>query len=403
LVEVWLPYGSSEIPVRVPEERLTDIFTRKSLETPLDPIIRTQELAEAANDMMEQARKAKKICIALGATESAEVQRKVLVSLVRSLLQAGVQKSSIVLLRTPDAPEVDSDELVDLMVLQHDPKVSQVTDLSGCQLEYIPSLDSTFLQSDVKILLGELNFHHMLQLSGLVDTVFPKLSTEKASRAQLSNRRGISVNEICRERVEIASAVPNLFVCGFVLDGSKMPARIALGTLEESLRDLKQGLHEVASCEVTRMADIVVMGVGGNPTDATLLSAVETFPAGLTVMRRDAVLIVAAECSQGHGGTEFYEWCAEHKEPRYLESRLRHVFNYNGYKSAFLERILQAHRIYLVSTIPDHYVQDIFGMRAARTVNAALQTAQRSIGSDSDICVIPNASRVLLRRPVQVR
>jgi nickel-dependent lactate racemase len=109
-------------------------------------------------------------------------------------------------------------------------------------------------------------------------------------------------------------------------------------------------------------------------------------------------LIVAAECERGHGDTEFYTWCAERKEPRHLETRLRHHFNYNGFKAAFLRRTLETHRIYLASTIPDYYIEDIFGMKAARTVNAALQTAQRTLGSDSTISVIPDASRIILRQ-----
>jgi nickel-dependent lactate racemase len=122
---------------------------------------------------------------------------------------------------------------------------------------------------------------------------------------------------------------------------------------------------------------------------------VEAFPTGLNAVKKEGVLIVAAECGDGHGGGQFYEWSAEHKEPRYLESRLRHRFSYDGFKASFLGRILQTHRVYLVSTIPDHYVENVFGMRPAATVNAALQTAQRTHGSDSTISVIPNACRAV--------
>ena len=101
---------------------------------------------------------------------------------------------------------------------------------------------------------------------------------------------------------------------------------------------------------------------------------------------------------KGHGDTEFYDWSAEKKQPHHLEARLRHNFNYNGYKAAFLRRLLDSHRVYLVSTMPDHYVENVFGMRASRTVNAALQTAQRTLGSESTISVIPDASRVILRQ-----
>jgi len=138
-----------------------------------------------------------------------------------------------------------------------------------------------------------------------------------------------------------------------------------------------------------------VIGAGGSHFDDSLLEAVETFPAGLNALKKGGTLIVAAECGKGHGDTEFYEWSSEHKEPRHLETRLRHRFNYNGFKAAFLSRTLEAHRVCLVSTIPDYYVENTFHMKSATTVNAALHNAQRMQGSESTITVIPNASRVV--------
>ena len=140
------------------------------------------------------------------------------------------------------------------------------------------------------------------------------------------------------------------------------------------------------------------MSAGGKPTDEFLLTAAETLPVAIPALKKDGVLIVAAECPMGHGNTEFYEWCAERKEPRYLEARLRHNFNYNGFKAVSLLRILERHRTYLVSTLPDHYVETVFGLRASTTVNSALQTVQRSIGSNSTISVIPDATRIILSK-----
>jgi nickel-dependent lactate racemase len=186
---------------------------------------------------------------------------------------------------------------------------------------------------------------------------------------------------------------------GLVLDAALCPSAIAFDEIDGCLGSLEPIVNEQYSKLITKRADIVVMSAGGAPFDATLARAVETFPAGINAVKKEGVLIVAAECGEGHGGTQFYEWSAERKEPRYLESRLRHRFSYDGFKASFLGRTLQTHRVYLVSTIPDHYVQSVFGMRPAATVNAALQTAQRAHGSESTISVIPNACRVAPKQP----
>jgi nickel-dependent lactate racemase len=186
---------------------------------------------------------------------------------------------------------------------------------------------------------------------------------------------------------------------GLALDGESRPTTIKFDETEACLGALEPTVNELYSKQVTKRADILVMSVGGTPFDATLARAVESFPTALNALKKGGALIVAAECGGGHGGGQFYEWSADHKEPRYLDSRLRHRFSYDGFKASYLARILQAHRVYLVSTIPDHYVENVFGMRPAATVNAALQSAQRAHGSDSTISVIPNACRATPKQP----
>jgi nickel-dependent lactate racemase len=203
------------------------------------------------------------------------------------------------------------------------------------------------------------------------------------------------VGDLYKERVQAGMSVENLFVFGFVLAGDLSPAQITCGTLAQCLDSLEKGVEDTFTKNFSKKADVVVIGSGGRPTDDSLARAVETLPAGLSALKKNGSLIVAAECENGHGDGEFYEWSAGGKEARYLEARLRRRLNYSGFKASLLRRTLDAHRVHLVSTIPDHYVENVFKMRAARSINAALQTVQRVQGSDATISVIPNGSRVI--------
>lgn len=182
---------------------------------------------------------------------------------------------------------------------------------------------------------------------------------------------------------------------GVVLDSGKESADVAFGNVREAVSTLQVALNTTLTREIPKLADIVVMSAGGTPDDESLLQAIEMFPTGIGALKRNGALIIAAECRKGHGDTEFYEWTVERKQPHHLEARLRHNFNYDGFKAAYLSRTLGSHRIYLVSTLPDYYVENVFGMRASRTVNAALLTAQRALGAESTISVIPDASRLI--------
>ena len=394
MVELWLPYGNSEIPARIPEERLLDILKPQQRSNELDVTSEARRLIESNSDLLSLARGAKKICIVLGPNSSKKLVPELANSIVQSLLSNAVSKDVLTLLLTSDHPDVKLDILSDSQVIRHGASSSTMS-LENFKGEFVPKLNATFLEADLKIVVGEVAPHHFLGYTGLPDMIFPGLASDDSVESHISNREGLELTVLQSERMKIAKAIPNVVAMGFVLDGDLNPALLSLGSIPDCMDTLKPYVKKLCFSEVEKAADIVVMSAGGRPTDETLLRAVETFQSGLSIAGRDGVLIVAAECALGHGGKAFYEWCAERKEPRYLESRLRHKFNYAGFKAVFLLRALEAHRIYLVSTVPDHYVQDVFGMRAAKTVNSALQTVERSLGSDAMVTIIPDAGHLI--------
>jgi nickel-dependent lactate racemase len=320
--------------------------------------------------------------------------------LVKALQQTltGNPQAATTILCAPGAVELEQNLPPETRIVRHIPESSATLPLNNFKGLLTPELNSEFLGADLKIIVGEHKPHSFLTCSGLCDIVFPGVASQNSIQSHLANRKGLSPADLHKERLEIVNSTGDVLALGVVLDSAKTAIYVALGSFVDCLTALEGGSQKLLSRNITKTADIVVMGVGGAPQDETLVQAVETFPVGVTALKRNGVLIIASECGKGHGDTEFYDWCAEKKEPHHLEARLRHHFNYNGYKAAFLRRLLDSHRVYLVSTIPDYYVEKVFGMRAARTVNEALQTAQRTLGSDSMISVIPDASRVILRQ-----
>jgi len=396
LVEVWLPYGLSEIPVRVREERLIDIFRTPSAGTPSDALSEARKLIESNERLQRLAKEAKRVCIVLGQCGNGGLA----VDLVKELQQTitGNPQAAITILCAPGAVELEQNLPPETRIVRHNPESSATLPLNNFKGQLTPELNSEFLGADLKIIVGEHKPHAFLTCSGLCDIVFPGVASQNSIQSHLANRKGLSPADLHKERLDIVNSTGDVLALGVVLDSDKTAIYVALGSIVDCLTALEGASQKLLSRNITKTADIVVMGVGGAPQDETLVQAVETFPVGITALKRNGVLIIASECGKGHGDTEFYDWCAEKKEPHHLEARLRHHFNYNGYKAAFLMRLLESHRVYLVSTIPDYYVEKVFGMRAARTVNEALQTAQRTLVSDSMISVIPDASRVILRQ-----
>lgn len=394
MVEVWLPYGSSEIPVRVAEENLLGVLSPKAMDTSLDIGKETKRILDSSN-LQDVARNAQRVCIALGNSVNRALLSELAKQLVEQLVTIGISSSSITLLCASDLADIPLNELNSLQIIRHDPQQSSTSPVDQFHGEFQPMVNSLFIDADLRVTIAEAKPHQLLGFSGLSDVIFPGLASNESTRAHLSNRKQKTATDLFSERVEIANSLQNTFALGFVLGMNHSPARISFGAVSTCISELRQAVQEISTTTLRKASDIVIMSPGGNPMDNLLSTAVETLPAGLTVLKREGIMIVAAECGGGHGGGEFFEWCAERKEPRYLESRLRHALNYDGLKATLLRRATEAHRIYLVSTIPDHHVEKVFGMRPARTLNSAMHLAEHALGSDSSAIVIPDASRVI--------
>jgi hypothetical protein len=376
--------------VRVPEERLVDILKPENDNPMADPSTRATELLKSSDPFLSKAHDASRVCIVLGSCGT----EKTTVELTKAVLQfIDNVEGSTTILCTEESGALDSAVAGGARVLRHTPQ-SETTDCTPLNERFTPQVNTEFVKADLRVLIGELRPHEFLGYAGLCDLVFPYLGSDASIATHLSGSSALTPNYLHKERLAIATSFDNVFALGLGLDAELRPSALVFDKIESSLGSLEPIVNKSYSKQITKRVDILVMSAGGTPFDSTLARAVESFQGGLNALKRDGALIVAAECEQGHGGRQFYEWSAEHKEPRHLESRLRHHFNYEGFKASFLGRTIQTHRIYLVSTIPDHYVENVFNMKPSSTVNAALQSAQRVHGSESTISIIPNACRV---------
>jgi nickel-dependent lactate racemase len=399
MVEFWLPYGWSEVPVRVPEERLLDVIRPSKASVLSSQLDEIRSALQRDENLLEATKKANRICLALGPCANKELAVQLISAFYETIRPR--THDHLTILRTKDAVELEPSAFPEAEVLDHDPLTASTLPVQGFTGSFPVEINANFLEADLRLAVGELKPHPFLQYAGLCDLVFPGLASAASLRGHISNRTGFTSSNLRQERNAIMNLLDNIFAMGVVLDADKMPLKTAFGNLPELVSTLGESLQELLTANILKLADIVVMSVGGAPQDASLLQATDAFPTGISALKKNGILITAAECRHGHGDTEFYDWSAEKKEAHHLEARLRHHFNYDGFKAAFLRRSLSSHRLYLVSTIPDHYVENIFGMKPAPTVNAALQSAQRILGSDSGISVIPDASRVIIHQQVR--
>jgi nickel-dependent lactate racemase len=115
----------------------------------------------------------------------------------------------------------------------------------------------------------------------------------------------------------------------------------------------------------------------------------------LDAVKRGGVIILVAECPEGHGNQVFYDWMSRLGDLKNVEHEIKRNFVLGGHKAYYLLKALQNHQIILVSSLPDYYATSIFKLKTARAVNDALGEAFKMAGSASRVWAVPQGSYTL--------
>ena len=146
---------------------------------------------------------------------------------------------------------------------------------------------------------------------------------------------------------------------------------------------------------IDRRADIIVVSAGGHPADMNLYQAYKGLDSALDAVKRGGVIILVAECPEGHGNQVFYDWMTRLGDLKNVEREIKRNFVFGGHKAYYLLKALQNHQIILVSSMPDYYATSIFKLKTARAVNDALADALKIAGSASRVWAMPLGSYTL--------
>ena len=148
-----------------------------------------------------------------------------------------------------------------------------------------------------------------------------------------------------------------------------------------------------------KWADIVISSNGGAPLDQNLYQCVKGMTAAEATCNEGGVIIMCAECADGHGGEGFYESLknCESAEALYDEfmATPQDKTVPDQWESQILARILMHHPVIFVSRPEMKGRIEEMKMTYAPSLEAALELAH-GMGKHS-LTVIPNGISVIVR------
>jgi nickel-dependent lactate racemase len=179
------------------------------------------------------------------------------------------------------------------------------------------------------------------------------------------------------------------FILNVVANSKGEIVKAFAGDLEQAFLEAIKLVDAMYRVTVDRRADVVVVSPGGYPADMNLFQAYKALDNALEAVKRGGVIILVAECPEGHGNHVFYDWMARFGDLKTVEREIKRNFVLGGHKAYYLLKALQNHQIILVSSLPDYYAANIFRVKTARAVNEALNEAFKIAGSQARVWAMP--------------
>jgi nickel-dependent lactate racemase len=416
MVDVWLPYGKSDVCARVPARNLLGSIEPKETPGAPDPEAEVERALKepiGTKRLSEIANAESKVAIVVDDMTRHAPTPVMLPPVLAELNAAGVTDENItVIFGSGTHRAVKPEEAARLIGEETLSRVKTVShDCKAQDLVYVGTtkkhgskvlLNRVFAEADVKVLLGDVGFHYYAGYGGGRKSVMPAISCEetiKHNHAMLldSNARTgvLDGNPVHEDMTEAARLAKVDFILNVVTNSRGEIVKAFAGDLEQAFLEAVKLVDEMYRVTVDRRADVVVVSPGGYPADLNLYQSYKALDNALEVVKRNGVIVLVAECAEGHGNQVFYDWMTRFGELKPVEREIKRNFVLGGHKAYYLLKALQNHPIILVSSLPDFYASNIFKLKTARAVNDAIGEAFKLAGSQARVWVMPHGGFTL--------
>ena len=205
-------------------------------------------------------------------------------------------------------------------------------------------------------------------------------------------------NPIHEDMLAAAEMAKLAFIVNVVIDEEKKTVAAFAGNFRTAHRrgcDYMLDYFKVAPVP----SEIVVTSNGGAPLDQNLYQCVKSMTAAEASCVESGVIVLCAECADGHGGEGFYRSLRDCESPAALYAEQMATPQDrtvpDQWESQILARILMHHTVIFVTRPELKGMVEEMKMRYAASLDDALAMA-RAMGKRS-LCFIPNGISVIVK------
>ena len=401
-----LPYGSTSLTTTVPEERILGVVVPQDAAEPCDEdgVIR-RALANpiGSRPLRDTVRPGQKVVIVTSDLTRPCPADKLLPDVLEELRVAGIPDGDTTIVvalglhrqMTPMELEklVGSEVYGRVAVVNSDPTETLSVGVTSARTPV--DLFAPVVRADVRICLGNLEFHWFAGYSGGAKAIFPGCASEQgitANHAMMVKPQAeggrLAGNPVRADLEEAVAMVGVDFILNVVVDSRKRIVEAVAGDVTKAHRRGCEIVRKRGSVPIPRRAEVVFVSAGGQPKDINLYQAQKALDNAAAAVVDGGVIVWVAECSEGYGNATFEEWIRGSADGDEILRRIQGQFVIGGHKAAAIAAVQRRADIFLVSSMPAGALANI-GVKQTDDLQMAADTALETVGAEGTVLAMP--------------
>jgi len=270
-------------------------------------------------------------------------------------------------------------------------------------------LNSLIDWADLIVSEGFIEPHFFAGFSGGRKSILPGIASKSTVfsnhcsefiASNYSRTGNLESNPIHADMLFAANAARLAFILNVVIDSNKKVIKAFAGHPEEAHKLGCEFVLQLSTVEAVN-ADIVITSNGGYPLDQNIYQSVKGMTAAEACVNDGGVIIIAAACSDGNGGEEFFRWFAHSSSPVEVADKIACISQdqtiADQWQAQILARVLMKCAVIVVTDMCDSSLITDMHMLHAETLEKAMEIADGLVGSDTGITVIPDGVAVIVK------
>ncbi len=412
--EIWLPYGKDKIRIEIPLQNLLGVYYPKTIVAEVDENYILQQAMEnpiGSLRLKEIVRCGQKVAIVTSDLTRPTPSDKMLPFVIGELEAAGIPDEDVFIVFALGIHRPMSEEEMKKAIspqiyqrfraINHD--LNDVVTLGVTQRGTVVEIFRPLVEADVRICLGNIEFHYFAGFSGGAKAILPGCASREtiyanhrwlvSPEASAMRIKGNPVREDLEEGVAMLGVD---FILNVIVDSQHRIVAAFAGDVIEAHRAGCQVVMERGAIDISQRGDIVIASPGGYPKDINLLQSNKALQSAKDFVRDKGIIILVAECAEGFGNAVLEQWMKEIPTAEETIQKIREKFVQGGHIAAAIAMIEQRASIYCVSSFEDSTVRQI-RWRPFSTVQAAVDHAFEVLGKDAKVIVLPEATSIFAK------